>query len=104
MTLTRLAFFKLLAAVGIGQAVPRDQLQCLQSNDGKELHFASCSCESDKENCPLGHCQKPRRINGTTSSLTIYAADEGAALGQVELHVCSVCWIVYVPTHSTFSK
>lgn len=126
MTLTRLAFFKLVGAMGIGQAVnlkpneiccpdnmgqgatrneilagPKDQddnFICMASDEHGHLHFAPCACGTDEERCPMGHCQKPKRINGTTSSLTIYAADDpGAALGQVELHVCSVCGIVYVP-------
>lgn len=115
MTLTRLGFFKLLAAVGVGQAAHKLRTkgvvwtggevgQARPTNEDAPTWAAVKICEKGEELCPQGHCQKPKRINGTTSSLTIYAADEGAALGQVELHVCSVCGIVYVPIALTVSK
>lgn len=104
MTITRLAFFKLMAAVGIGQATTRtlptqsSGEQCLGSDRSGPLKWVPChdECADGEEKCPLGHCQKPQKINGTTSSLTLYAAGHGNAIEQIEISVCSVCGVVYV--------
>lgn len=85
MTLTRLGFFKLLAAVGIGQSVlkagpdqdtPRwkvikraDGTDCRPydyvgaDKDGNYVCIPEqCEPKPGESRCPLGHCQKPRLL------------------------------------------
>lgn len=117
MTLTRLAFFRLLGAIGIGQAAkectskhpcllgtpldlthirPLDpEKQCLRELPGHnrfEEVRCDAGCEKGEENCPLGHCQKP----------DLFTVDEvilGSTTGRFvrQLRICSTCGIVYVP-------
>jgi hypothetical protein len=108
MTITRLAFFKLLAAVGLTQLPSQDPAgtQCLVSNDGIELRFAPCSCGEGDERCPLGHCQKPTivKVQQMTPMDSVAWRDAGTEQvkvdfpsGAFELHVCSACGIMYAP-------
>lgn len=92
MTLTRLAFFKWLAAVGVGQAATTNGRygQCLRRVPGKrEYEWTTCyeECPPGEERCPLGHCQKPR---------VFQAQDARNVIEALEQHVCSVCGTVYV--------
>lgn len=115
MLLTRVGFFKLLAAIGIGQAtkvttckvgdvcelsysrgqLPQksDDKQCLRQVPGKyKFEWTRCNvdCEEGEERCPLGHCQKPDMF---MVDEVILAATTQRFVRQ--LHVCSTCKILY---------
>jgi len=108
MTITRLAFFKLLAAFGLGQATVGSDKQCLREipghKGGVEWRHCDAGCEKDEERCPLGHCQKPTI---RPLLITSIGANENEAiklddvrLAPMAASVCSICGIVYVPKDS----
>lgn len=116
MTLTRLAFFKLLAAVGMGQQVLQDcgsKNPCLTSNghigavpawkcaalDGRVVE---CAPKEGEEYCPLGHPQKPSyHLAPVPTDIHEYNRQRQLLMeyggGWIVPSVCSVCGIVYVP-------
>ena len=106
MTLTRMAFFKLLAAVGIGQGIANApvSVQCLEAGPGKKTWvWTKCDCAEGEERCPLGHCQKPHTLVHIVHDLK--NGGEGFAVTSwrttdveyIAPSICSTCGIVYVP-------
>jgi hypothetical protein len=59
--MTRGMFFKVLAAVGMGQQAQHFPM-CKDAKIG-EVCLTDESCKEGEERCPLGHCQKPRHLS-----------------------------------------
>jgi hypothetical protein len=98
MTITRMAFFKLLAAIGLGQAAKANGAvtyprPCPDFPDGPcvETGPTKMSCKDGEERCPLGHCQKPAQVG-------LAAPENPSGTLFVHARVCSTCGIVYVRT------
>jgi hypothetical protein len=118
--MTRGMFFRVLAAVGLGQGVgwpdakPRPMWPTAQRVIRTQVD-PTPQCNKNEEHCPLGHCQKPRILEVKSADITERVAEAMECLkksthrfdldcGYItspwetnEQHVCSACGIVYIP-------
>lgn len=102
--MTRGMFFRVMAALGLGQAIKRPDGSDCKSSD---LVVGSSSgvvclepghgeppCKEGENRCPLGHCQKPRNVWVGEYTQMLPSNKEWPI--AFEQHVCSTCGIVYV--------
>jgi hypothetical protein len=107
--MTRGMFFKVLAAIGLGQTIRKDEhgrkLECttMWPNSASEI-CTTLECGPGEETCPLRHCQKPRAVAFLRyfdkPCMDRPADGENCVTAHeltIEQHVCATCGIVYVP-------